>query len=123
MPGAYGGLIAVVSFVSRYLVGPLLAGGCIAIALRQRMTSRWVWIGLGLIALASGLLGFQMHFIPPEGGIPGRTLFSAVGIVYLEGRPDLLATLGVAALRSTVLFVAATISYRALRRHFTSVLT
>jgi hypothetical protein len=110
----YGSLIAAVSFFTSYLLGPLLAAGCIAIALRQRLASRWLWIGLALIALVSGPLGFHMHVIPSEGGGPGGTVFSAAGFVYQHGRVDLAGSLGVAVLRAAVLFVVSVVAYRVL---------
>lgn len=119
MPAGYQGLIATVSFATSYLPGPLLACLCIGVALRQRLASRWVWVGLALIAFISGPLGFQMHYIAADGG--GRTLFSAARIVYEQGRPDLAATLGAALLRTLILFAAAAIAYRALRQRLQSV--
>jgi hypothetical protein len=116
MPAAYQGLIAVVSFVTSYLIGPLLACMCIVVALRQRLMSRWIWVGLGLIALLSGPLGFQMHLLAADGGGDGGAVFSAARIVWQHGRPDLAATLGVALLRAVILFAAATIAYRLLRQ-------
>jgi hypothetical protein len=68
MPEGYAWLIAAVSFIMCYLVGPLLAAGSVAVALRQRLTSRWVWIGLLLIASVSGPFGFHMHVNPAVTG-------------------------------------------------------
>jgi hypothetical protein len=121
MPGGYGSLIATVSFVTSYVVGPLLAAGCIAIALRQRLASRWVWIGLALIALVSGPLGFHMHFIPSEAGGEGSAFFSAVGVVYQQGRVDPAATLSIAALRAAALFAMSVVVYRTLKLRLTPV--
>jgi hypothetical protein len=121
MPEAYNSLIAAVSFITNYLVGPLLAAGCIATALRQRVMSRWVWIGLGLIALVSGPFGFHMHFIPSDSGGHGSTLYSAVGFVYRHGRADIAATLGVSVLRAAVLFALSVTIYRTLQLRHMSV--
>lgn len=118
IPAGYSSLIAGVSLFANYLIGPLLAAGCIAIALRQRLASRWIWVGLCLIAVLSGPLGFHMNFIPAETGDGGRTLYSAAGIVYQNGRADLAATLGVALVRAAVLFALAAILYQVLQRRF-----
>jgi hypothetical protein len=118
MPAGYASLIATVSFVANYLIGPLLAAGCIAAALRQRLSSAWIWVGLALIALVSGFLGFHMHVVPATDGGRGSTVFSALGAVYRGGRLDPAATLGIALLRAAVLFAAATIAYRALQARF-----
>jgi hypothetical protein len=64
VPDTYRGLIAAVSFVASYLLGPAIAGGCIALALRQRLTSRWVWVGLGPAWLP--------HEHPSASGWPSR---------------------------------------------------
>lgn len=119
MPVAYAGLIAVVGFVTGYVPGPMLAASCIAMALRQRLATRWLWVGLLLVALFSGAFGFHMHFIPPGSGGPGGPVFSAVGVVYENGRPDLAASLSLALLRAAILFAAAGLAYRALRARFT----
>ena len=116
LPAGYATLIATVSFVTSYLVGPLLVVACIAIALRQRLVSSWVWVGLALIALISGPLGFHMHFIASAGGDKGSTIFSAFGIVYQHGRADLAASLVVAAVRAALLFAVSAVAYRALQR-------
>jgi hypothetical protein len=121
MPNGYITLITSVSFFTNYLVGPLLATGCIVIALRQRLASRWVWVGLCLIAMVSGPLGFHMHFNPSEIGGQGSASFSAWGFVYRQERADLSATLSVTALRTAVLFAMAAIAYGALRKRFMSV--
>jgi hypothetical protein len=115
LSSGYASLIAITSFVTNYLVGPLLAAGCIVMALRQRMASAWVWVGLALIALISGLSGFHMHAVPAADGARGGMLFSSIGIVYRDGHPDLVATLGVAGLRAAVLFIAAAAVYRVLQ--------
>jgi hypothetical protein len=115
VPDTYSGLIAAVSVVASYLLGPALAAGCIALALHQRLSSRWVWIGFGLIALFSGLLGFHMNILPPEGGHPPGALFSVVPDVIVHGRVNAAATLAMAALRAAVLFAIAAIVYRAMR--------
>jgi hypothetical protein len=117
MPAGYTTLIAMVSFVSSYLVGPLLAAGCIVIALRQRLASSWVWVGLVLVALISGPVGFHMHYIPSVTG-KSETLFSGMGIVYVDGSASLPATLSVAALRAAVLFTMAALAYRGLQSRF-----
>jgi hypothetical protein len=115
VPDSYLGLIATASFVASYLLGPVIAGGCIALALRQRLSSRWVWIGLVLIALFGGLLGFHMNILPPTAGRPGGAVFSAVPGVFVNGRMNAAATFGLVALRAAVLFALAALAYRALR--------
>src|SRR5665213_2205812 len=77
---SYLGLIEAAGFMANYLLGPLLAAGCITVALRQRLESPSVWIGLGLVALLSGLLGFHMNPMS----------YSAVGFIYVDGRVSCL---------------------------------
>ncbi len=112
------GLIAAVSFATSYLVGPALAAGCIAIAVRQRLSSSWLWIGLGLIAVISGLFGFYRHIMPAMDGRPAGTAFGALPVVIVDGRPSAAATLSLVAVRATVLFAIAALAIRSLRTHF-----
>ena len=115
MPESYRALIALGSFISRYLIGLLLTAGCIAVAIRQRLASAWLWVGLGLIALLTGILGFYLHVIPPEAGHKGGTVYSMIDLVYVHGRQSLAATLGAWALHAAVLFGIAAAAYRLLR--------
>jgi hypothetical protein len=101
----YLGLIEAAGFTANYLLGPLLAAGCITVALRQRLQSPSVWVGLGLVALLSGLLGFHMN----------ARSYSAVGLIYVDGRLSPAATFAVAGLRAAVLFGIAAAAYRTLR--------
>lgn len=120
VPNTYNNLITTVSFVASYLLGPAIAGGCIALAVRQRLSSRWVWTGLVLIALFSAALGFHMNILPPRGGHPGGAMFSVIPGVIVAGRVNAAATLGVIALRAAVLFAIAALAYRALRSRLLS---
>jgi hypothetical protein len=115
MPASYHALVELVSFLVTYLLGALLAAGCIAVAVRQRLASGWIWVGLGLIALLSGLLGFHVHVIPPQGGHRGGTIYSLAAIVYLHGRANLAATLGAWVLHAAVLFAIAATAYHTFR--------
>lgn len=116
MPAGYGYFIAAVGFFTSYALGPLVAAGCIAMALRQRLSSRWVWVGLALIALLSGPLGFHTHFVPAEAGGGGSTLYSMARIAYQHGSPDLVATMTFALPRSVVMFLALAVLYRGLQK-------
>lgn len=120
IPNTYNGVISGTSLVADYLLGPVFAGGCIALALRQRLSSRWVWIGMGLIALLSGLFGFYMHIQPPQGGFPGGAVFSALPAVMVDGRVSPLATLALVALRAGVLFTLGAIALRIMRARLDS---
>jgi hypothetical protein len=115
MPETYRALIALASFITKYLVGLVLAAGCIAVAVRQRLASGWIWAGLSVIALLTGVLGFYMHVIPPHDGHKGGAVYSMFALVYLHGRENIPATLGAWALHAAVLFGISAIVYRALR--------
>lgn len=107
MPPSYRNLVELASLLANYLVVALLAAGCITVAVRQRMASGWVWSGLGLICVLSGLVGFHFHEFAPLGSFKGGMVFSAVDHVYRSGRPDPAATLALAALRAAILFAVA----------------
>lgn len=115
VPDTYAGIIGAASFASSYLLGPTIAAVCILIALRQRLSSPWVWIGLGLVALVSNLLGFHMSVLPPLGGKPGSAVFSAVPYVWRDGRVSEVATWGFMAVRATLVFTIAALTFRVLR--------
>jgi hypothetical protein len=117
LPNSYNGVIAAASLVSSYVLGPVIAAACIVVALRQRLSSHWVWIGLGLVALVSNLLGFHVSVLSPAGGAPGGTVFSAVPYVWVDGRVNEAATWGFMALRATLLFGAAGLTFGFLRKY------
>ena len=59
--------------VGSYGIGPLLALGCVVIAVRQRLTSRWLWVGLALVALVSGPIGIHIDFLSAVDGAAGAS--------------------------------------------------
>jgi hypothetical protein len=120
VPNSYEGLIAVVSFATSYLLGPLFAAACIVLALRQRLSSGWVWAGLGLVALLSGLFGFYMRTMPAIDGHSSGTAFGAVPVVFLNGRVSAAASLSLVAARAAVLFSIAACAFVALRTRLIS---
>jgi len=108
MAGSYQVLIYGAVIFTGYVVGPLLAAGAIAIALRQRLASAWVWIGLAVIALFTGFFAFHA---PDAANDPYR----ATQLVMEGGRISGATTLAWVGLRASVLFVAAALAYRALK--------
>jgi hypothetical protein len=108
MPSGYQALITAVTILTGYLVGPLLAALCVATALRQRLSSAWVWMGLALIALFSGAFVFHASTGPHD---PYR----AVALVTANGHVDLAATLMLIAIRAGVLFFLAALAWRVLK--------
>jgi len=114
LPENYRTLIELTGVVANYLLGALLAAACIVVALRQRLTSAWMWVGLSLIAVLSGAFGIHMHVFAADGPYmhKGGMVFSALGIVYSNEHPDFTATFGVALLRAAVLFAVAALAYR-----------
>jgi len=115
MPAGYRLFIAAVSFFTGYALGPLLAAGCVAMAWRQRLASRWVWVGLALLALLSGPLGFHTHFVASQAA-GGGTMYSMARIAYQHGSPDLTATMTFALSRSAVMFLVLAAFYRTLQK-------
>lgn len=116
IPNSYTGLIAAASIIANYLLGPACIAGIIAIALRQRLVSGWVWVGLALTALCSGALGFHMNMLPATAGTPGGAVFSAVPAVYVDGHLDNLATLAMVLGRAGSLFSVAGVAYVLMRK-------
>ncbi|MEO6080040.1 MAG: hypothetical protein ABIQ86_09710 [Steroidobacteraceae bacterium] len=105
-----------ITIVGSYAIGPLLAAACIAIALRQRLSSGWVWAGLAFIALASGPFGVHINFVQPAGGMTGGIRGSVIQTVYEQGRIDLGTTLVTIAVRIVVLFALSALAYRFLKQ-------
>lgn len=116
VPNTYVGIIAAASFVTTYVLGPAIVSACIFAAVRQRLSSAWVWIGLGVVALASSLFGFHMSVIPPLGGHPGGASFSVSPSVWIDGHVSAAATLSLVAMRATLLFTIAALVFHYLRR-------
>jgi hypothetical protein len=114
MPGGYQALIAAASIFTGYLLGPLLAALCIATALRQRLSSAWVWAGLALIALFSGFFVFHA----PDAD---RPMYGGALMVMHGGHVDGAATLALVAVRAGVLFVLAAFAWRMLKNRQSSV--
>ena len=104
MPAGYQALIAAAVILTGYVVGPMLAALCIAIALRQRLSSAWVWVGLTLISLFSGFFGFHAPSGPND---PYRAVQLGDGV---------LGTLMLVGLRAGVLFILAALAYRMLKQ-------
>lgn len=111
------------SFVGSYLLAPALAAICIAIALRQRLHSRWIWIGLGVVALVSGPFGVHIQFLGPETGVATGIRGSVIPAVYMNGRIDGAATLGMIALRAVAFFALFATALHLLRKRMLSGLT
>jgi hypothetical protein len=107
---------ATLSFIGSYVIGPALAALCVVIALRQRLSSRWVWVGLALIALVFGPIGFHVLFLPPEGGTPGGIHGSAAQIVFEDGHINAAATLATMGVRTVVLFAVSALVYGVFRQ-------
>lgn len=119
-PTTDAGLIAAASFATSYLLGPAICAACLLIALRQRRSSSWLWVGIGVVALVSSLFGFHMHLAAPSGAYPGGPVFSAVPVVYVDGHVSAAATLSQVAIRAAVLFIVAVVAYRMVRARLTS---
>jgi hypothetical protein len=117
MPAAYGYFIAAVGFFTSYALGAVVAAGCIVLAVRQRLSSAWVWVGLALIALLSGPIGFHTHSVPTKAGAAAGTHFAMMRVAYQQGEPNLAATLTLALSRSAVMFLVLAAGYFFLQRH------
>jgi hypothetical protein len=115
VPNTHVGVIAAASFITGYLLGPAIAAVCIFVSLRQRLSSLWVWVGVGLVAITSSLFGFCVNVHPPFGGDPGGATFSVVRAVFVGGHFSVTATLSVAALRAAILITIAAFAYRCVR--------
>lgn len=116
IPGGIHAAGVALSFFGSYVVAAALAAICIVIALRQRLASRWIWVGLAIIAIVSGPLGVHIQFLGPEAGMSGGIRGSLVPAVFVDGRLDATATLVKIALRTAVLFALSAIVFRALRQ-------
>jgi hypothetical protein len=116
IPNSYVGAIGTASFVTSYVLGPTISVACIFVSLRQRLSSRWLWTGLGLVAVTSSLFGFHMNVWPPFGGYPGGATFSVVRVVFVDGHPSAAATLSLAGLRAAIPFTIAAFAFHSLRR-------
>jgi hypothetical protein len=113
MPATFQALVAVAAIFTGYVIGPALAAGAIAIALRQRLSSAWVWVGLAVIALFSGVFAF--HGPSFVFGTGGGGPYGAVALIFSNGRIDAGATLMLIGLRAGVLFALSALAYRALK--------
>ena len=60
-----------------------------------------------------------MNILPPQDGHPGGAIFSAVPSIFVNGRMNAAATLGMVVLRAGVLFTIAALAYRVLQTRLT----
>jgi hypothetical protein len=116
IPRGVRDLATALTVLSGYLLAPALAAACIVIALRQRLASLWVWIGLALIALVAAPLGIQIEFDAP-GGIHG----SAAWAIHHRGEIDKAATLALIGVRAAVFFGLSAIAYRLFQTYLSNV--
>lgn len=98
-----------ISLFTNFLLAPALAAACIVIALRQRLASPWVWVGLMSISVAAAPLGIQIEFLAT--GVRG----SAAHVVHRGGDIDAAATLSWIALRGAAFFFVSAVTYRLLQ--------
>ncbi len=110
IPDSIRTLVTTLSLFGSYAIGPLLAAACILIALRQRLSSRWVWAGLALIALVSGPLGLHIQFLSPDGNAAGG----------IHGSVMAAESLPMVGLRAAVLFALSALAYGMLKQHVES---
>jgi hypothetical protein len=104
------------SFIGSFLIGPTLAAICVVIALRQRLSSRWVWVGLAMIALVCGPFGAHVQFPTAESGASGGIRGSVLQAVFENDQINAAATLTLMAVRTIVLFAVSALAYRVLRQ-------
>ncbi len=116
MPGHYRTIVDVAIFIANNLIAVMVAAGSMVIAIRQRVTSGWVWVGLASVALLSGIAGIHVHDVPPYGAFRAGSSFSLINLAYVDGHPSLSATITAVALRATTLFAITAATYYALRQ-------
>jgi hypothetical protein len=116
LPTSIRWLGLVVTAVGSYGIGPLLALGCVIIAVRQRLASRWVWVGLALVALVSGPIGIHIDFLSAVDGATGGIRGALTHTVQNGGRLDPGATAVLIAARTLGLLVFSALAYRVLRQ-------
>jgi hypothetical protein len=104
------------SFIGSFLIGPALAAICVVIALRQRLSSRWVWVGLAMIALVCGPFGAHVQFPTAESGASGGIRGSVLQAVFENDQINAAATLTLMAMRTIVLFAVSALAYRVFRQ-------
>ncbi|HEV2704261.1 MAG TPA: hypothetical protein VGV09_21730 [Steroidobacteraceae bacterium] len=121
MPANYRTLLDLANVVINYVVVGVLSASCITVALRQRLASGWIWVGLGFMAVFSGCFGFHMHVVPPAGGHAGDTSYSLAGLVFVDGHVNSAATFAAAALHAGTLFAMTATSYALLRTRISRV--
>lgn len=110
----------IISFVGSYAISLVVAAACIVVAQRQRLSSRWVWAGLALLALASGPIGVHVEFMQAQYGFPGGIRGSVIQTVLERGTIDLNATLLLMAIRTCVLFALSALAFLLLRQRATN---
>lgn len=104
-------MASLITLLGSYCAGPMLAAICVAMSIRQRLTSTWVWVGIALIACACGPIGVHID-LPQTGGVHG----SAIHAVNGAGFVDLTSTWMMIAVRTLTLFSIAALALLIARR-------
>jgi hypothetical protein len=112
MPAGIRALRVLVTGLGSYGIALMIALGSVLVAVRQRLTSGWMWIGLVLVAVISGALGLHVEFISAAGGIRGSLTQS----VSHGGHVDIGATAVLMSARALGLLAIATLALRMLRQ-------
>ena len=116
LPAGIRTLSVAVTALGSYGIGLLLVLGCVVMAVRQRLTSRWVWAGLALVALACGAIGVHVDLLTTVNGAAGGIRGSFIQTALREGNIDLGATAILMATRTLGLLAVSAVLYRILRR-------
>jgi hypothetical protein len=118
LPAGIRTLSVAVTVLGSYGFGLLLVLGCVVMAVRQRLTSAWLWAGLALLALACGAIGVHVDLLTTVNGPAGGIRGSFIQTALRDGNIHLGATAILMTVRTLGLLAFAAVSYRVLQKRF-----
>jgi hypothetical protein len=92
LPSGISTLSGAITMLGSYGIGLLLVLGCVLTAVRQRLTTPWMWVGLILVTVTCGAIGVHVDLLTTVNGAGGGIRGSFIQTALRGGNIDVSAT-------------------------------
>jgi hypothetical protein len=123
LPASVKTFCVAVTALGSYGIGLLLVLGCVVMAVRQRITSVWIWAGLAGVALTCGATGVHVDLLTTVNGTAGGIRGSFIQTALRGGEIDIGATALLMAARTLGFLAFAAITFRIARQRIEHITT